>query len=285
MLPYHVPTISSLPNPFGIRVSVLHEYQNHASVSGNKWWKLRDNLQRAKALGHTRIITFGGAYSNHIRATAAAAQLEGFESIGIIRGEEVSNPSLDFARAQGMTLHFISRAEYRSKTDDTFILNLERAFGPHYLIPEGGSNDAAVNACEEWGRLLATHPVDDIYLAVGTGGTLAGIARGINDSQRVIGVPVLRNTGFLEEVIQKWVGDNHRWTLLHDYHFGGYAKSTPQLLDFCTNFSQQHGFDIEPVYTGKLFFALFDLMNRKLLHEERRVLVVHTGGVQLRIKN
>lgn len=278
-LEYKVPPIRALPNPFGYEVSLLHEYRNHETVPGNKWWKLRDNLLAAQQAGHSLIVTFGGAYSNHIRATAAAANIHGLRSIGIIRGEKVRNPSLDFASDHGMELYFISRTNYRSKIDEAFQRELHSKFGPHYLIPEGGTNELAIQACESWGGMLAKESFDQIYVPVGTGGTMAGLICGVGQKQQVVGVPVLRNDGFLEKDILRWVGDKTNWKLLNDYHFGGYAKVNHELLAFCEQFEKEHHVPIEPVYTGKLMYALIDQLSKGLVDKGTRVLVIHTGGI------
>jgi 1-aminocyclopropane-1-carboxylate deaminase/D-cysteine desulfhydrase-like pyridoxal-dependent ACC family enzyme len=253
-LSYNEPGISEL-NFEGVRVLILHEYQNHPQVSGNKWWKLRDNLEAARREGHGTLVTFGGAYSNHIYATAAAAKLEGFRSIGIIRGEEVDNPVLSFARSQGMELTFISRAEYRGKT--------EMKFEDAYVIPEGGTNGLAIGACADWGRKLLAIDFDQLYVAVGTGGTMEGLRQGLQGRREVVGVPVLKGLS----------GEN----LLSEYHHGGYGKMPAVLLEFCREFSDTYGVTIEPVYTGKLMWAVFDQIRKK--RTASKILVIHSGGI------
>jgi 1-aminocyclopropane-1-carboxylate deaminase len=245
----------------GIRVRVLREYQNHPFVSGNKWWKLKYNLEEAKKEGHHTLLTFGGAYSNHIYATAAAAKENGFKSIGIIRGEDVDNPTLKFAREQGMKLEFISREAYRKKE--------ELKFPDAYVIPEGGTNKYAIEGCAEWGRKLLNTEFDRLYLAVGTGGTMKGLMKGIDGKRDVIGVPVLKNYDF---------GD---MTLLKDYHHGGYAKATKELLSFCALMKTEYNIVVEPTYTGKVFWAVFDQIDKGLIPKGATILVIHTGGLQV----
>lgn len=244
----------------GVRVKVLHEYQNHPSISGNKWWKLKYNLERARKEGHTTLLTFGGAYSNHIYATAAAAKENGFKSIGIIRGEEVDNPTLRFAKSQGMRLEFISREQYRRKEDITF--------PGVYVIPEGGTNQYAIEGCAEWGRKLLNIEFDQVYVPVGTGGTMAGLLKGIDGKREVIGVPVLKNY-------------NYDGRLLKDYHHGGYAKVTQELIVFCRMIKEEYNINVEPTYTGKLFWAVFDQIERGLIEKGMTVLIIHTGGLQV----
>lgn len=243
----------------GILVKVLHEYQNHPHVSGNKWWKLKHNLGQATREGHHTLVTFGGAYSNHIYATAAAARELGFKSTGIIRGEEVDNPTLRFARSQGMKLEFISREEYRKKE--------ELRFPDAYVIPEGGTNRYAIEGCAEWGRKLLNIHFDQLYVPVGTGGTAEGLIKGIDGKREVIGVPVLKNYDF-------------NFRLLKDYHQGGYAKTTQELRDFCQSFH----IPVEPTYTGKLFYAVLDQIDKGLIKKGTTVLVIHTGGLQVLAK-
>lgn len=255
MLSYSEPGISEIKYE-RVRILVLREYENHPVVSGNKWWKLKNNLEQARRENHDTLLTFGGAYSNHIYATAAAAKLEGFKSIGIIRGEEVDNPVLSFARSQGMELKFISREDYKRK-------EVNETPGV-FVIPEGGANQNAIDACAEWGRKLMSIEFDRLFVAVGTGGTMKGLMSGIK-GREVIGVPVLK--GF--------AGEN----LLDGYHHGGYAKTTPALISFCNEVKQKYGLLIEPVYTGKLFWAVFDQIKKGKVNPGTTVLVIHTGGV------
>ena len=244
----------------GVRVRVLHEYQNHPLISGNKWWKLKFNLEQARNEGHDTLLTFGGAYSNHIYATAAAAKECGFKSIGIIRGEEVDNATLKFARDQGMKLEFISREEYRRKE--------ELKFSGIYVIPEGGTNECAIEGCAEWGRKLLSIDFDQAYIPVGTGGTLKGLMKGIDGKREVIGVPVLKNY-------------DYDGRLLKEYHHGGYAKTTKELLGFCELMNREYNIVVEPTYTGKLFYAVFDQIDRGVIKKGTTVLVIHTGGLQV----
>ncbi len=285
MISYNEPEITSLRSialdRAEIDVKVLHEYQNHGTISGNKWWKLRDNLKQARQHSSGTILTFGGAFSNHIYATAAAASEAGLNSIGIIRGEEVDNKTLTFARSRGMRLEFVSRSDYRKRAEPAFHDWLTDKFGSHYLVPEGGTNQYAINACEDWGRKLMQYEFDQLFVPVGTTGTVAGLIRGIGGERKVVGVPVLKNDGHVEEAIETWVGkEATNWRLLNDYHFGGYAKAPDELLEFCTSFRVQHEIVIEPVYTGKLFWALFDQVNRGLIKRGSTVMVIHTGGLQ-----
>ena len=274
MLTYTKPPITPLVLSDEIQVAVLHEYANHPEISGNKYWKLKYNLVEAKEKGYDTVLTFGGAYSNHIYATAAAAKVYGLKSIGVIRGEEVENKTLRFAKSCGMELRFVARDVYRNK--DTIIFP-----DSYYIIPEGGTNQLALKGVSEWATEILKIDFDDVYLPVGTGGTIAGIIKGFEGERRIIGVPVLKNTGFLENDIKSLVNEEYsNWTLLNDYHHGGYAKTSKELLEFCSAFMRIHNITIEPVYTGKLFFAVADQLRSNLLLRDRKSLVIHTGGLQ-----
>ena len=248
----------------GVRVLLKRDDLIHPEFPGNKWRKLKYNVASARELGHDTLLTFGGAYSNHIRATAAVGYYGGFATIGVIRGEEhlPLNPSLEYAVARGMRLTYLDRTTYRAKTSDTVINALHRGFGEFYLLPEGGSNKEAVLGCAELPAEL-TEPFDVLFCAVGTGGTLAGVAAGTN--RQVVGVPVLK--GFLEDEIVQLQQTAYGarvgiWHLECDYHFGGYAKRTPELDDFIDDFYTRHGLRLDWVYEAKMMYALFDQVNR-----------------------
>jgi 1-aminocyclopropane-1-carboxylate deaminase len=270
-----------------VRILVKREDQNHVHASGNKWWKLKYNLNEAIRLGHNTLLTFGGAYSNHIYATAATAKELGVKSIGIIRGEEVQplNHTLAFAASCGMKLHFVSRDEYRSKTDDAFIQKLYEQFGDFYLIPEGGTNELAVNGVAEFGSgLINEAEFDYICLPVGTGGTIAGIVRGMNGNKKILGFSVLKGGSFLNDEVKRWVGGSiDNWSIVEDYHFGGYAKTTNELLNFMTDFEKQHQVPLDQVYTAKLVFGVFDMIQKGYFKKESTILILHTGGLQGRV--
>lgn len=266
-----------------IQVYIKREDLLHAQISGNKFRKLKYNLIKARQFNQRTLLTFGGAYSNHIAAVAAAAHEFGFNSIGIIRGEELADkidPNLTLHKAQqhGMQLHFVSRADYRRKTESEFIKQLIEQYGEFYLIPEGGSNHLAVQGCAE---ILTTHDrqqFDYVCCAVGTGGTLAGIIESSAPSQTVLGFAALKGD-FLQAQIQQWTAKTN-WRLISDYHCGGYAKTTPALLHFIQQFYQRTGIPLEPIYTGKLMFGLMDLIQRGHFAPHSRILVIHTGGLQ-----
>lgn len=248
----------------GVRVLLKRDDLIHPEIPGNKWRKLKYNIATARELGFKTLLTFGGAYSNHVRATAAAGAYFGFSTVGVIRGEEhlPLNPSLQYAVSRGMRLTYLDRTTYRAKTSEEVIEALHREFGEFYLIPEGGSNAEAVRGCAELSEELEEF-VDVVFCAVGTGGTLAGLAAGARPDQSVVGVPVLKGGAFLEDDIvglqeQVYGIRSGSWRLECDYHFGGYAKRTPELDRFIDDFEQRHGLRLDWVYEAKMMYALFD---------------------------
>jgi 1-aminocyclopropane-1-carboxylate deaminase len=272
----------------GVRLLVKREDLNHPYISGNKWWKLKYNLAEALARGETTVLTFGGAWSNHIYATAAAASELKLKSIGIIRGEETLplNPILRFASDQGMQIHYVSRGLYREKTSDQLILALHQQFGQFYLIPEGGSNLLAVKGCAEFSKTeLSKIPFDHLFVPVGTGGTMAGLVCGFEGTKTVSGISVLKDGRFLaqnvETLVRQYAGKKlDRWSVLTAYHHGGYAKTTPALLSFIEEMNISHDLPLDPVYTGKLVWGALREIESGAFARGDTVLVVHTGGLQ-----
>lgn len=275
----------SLLQEANVRLLIKCEYLNHPLVSGNKWWKLRYNLVEAARLGKKRLLTFGGAYSNHIYATAATANELGFELVGIIRGEETLplNSTLAFAKGKGMQLHYVTREDYRKKTEPDFQKKLTDLFGDFYLIPEGGTNELAVKGCEEFGKQLNREvEFDYLCLPVGTGGSIAGMISGFDAEKKIIGFPALKGAQFLEREIRTYT-DKENWQLMYDYHFGGYAKSTKELTDFMEQFERAHNIPLDPIYTAKMMFGIFDLVKQGFFKRGSTLLIVHTGGLQDRL--
>ncbi len=268
----------------GVRVFVKREDLIHPLVSGNKWRKLKYNLQKAKEEGKNAILSFGGAYSNHIHALASAAQSMGFKSIGIIRGEEVLplNDTLAFASQCGMELHFISREEYKRKAEKNFIEGLRKKFGDFYIIPEGGYNKEGSKGCEEILKEIDI-PYDVICCACGTGTTLSGIIESLPNDKQAIGFPVLKGGDFLYEEIKKLIPEKNissNWLLETNYHFGGYAKWNEELLDFIKEFENKHKIPLDHVYNGKMFYGLFDLIRQDHFAKGTTIVAIHTGGLQ-----
>jgi len=277
----------------GVRLLVKREDLNHEFVSGNKWWKLKYNLEEALKQKQKTILTFGGAYSNHIFACAAAAEEISLQSIGVIRGERVEplNHTLSFAEKHGMKLHFVSREVYRAKNDEAFINSLKNRFGDFYCIPEGGSNTLAVKGCEEFAATrISTIGFDVLMVPIGTGGTIAGMIAGLQDTKEVLGVSVLKNGGFLkqdiEDLLKKYCQVSYgNWSILTSYDHGGYAKVTQELLDLVTAMKMKHNLPLDTVYTGKLMSAVLKETERGRFSRGTTVLALHTGGLQSSFKS
>ncbi len=265
-----------------IRLLIKREDLNHPYVSGNKWWKLKYNIEYAARNNFKTLVTFGGAYSNHIFATAAAASEANFKSVGIIRGEKILplNPTLSFAEQKGMKLCFISREAYLTKAiPDQFLEEFENP----YVIPEGGSNPLAVKGVREFASTL-TWDYDYLCCPVGTGGTLAGLIEQVDGSKHILGFTVLKQGDFLVNEIlnlSKKSKDATNWQLIYDYHFGGYAKNTPQLIEFIERFKILHNIPLEFVYTAKMMMGIYDLLRKNFFQPGSTILAIHTGGLQL----
>ena len=273
----------------GIRLLIKRDDLLHPEISGNKWRKLKYNLEAFQASKLPQLLTFGGAFSNHIAAVAAAGRAYHFPTVGIIRGERIEplNPTLTFAQDCGMALKFVSRTDYRQKNDPAFLAALKLELGDFYALPEGGSNALAVKGCAE--IIVETEQQLDIlpdYFCVccGTGGTIAGMIAGLNGRSNVLGFPALKGN-FLEKEVSDLLEKSgspsfKNWKMNNDYHFGGYAKWTPDLVNFINRFKQENGLAIDPIYTGKMMFGLFDLIQKGAFERGTTILAVHTGGLQ-----
>ena len=280
-VPYQTLVIDPAIDPT-IQIGIKRLDCIHPQISGNKFFKLKYNLLEAQRLGYRQLLTFGGAYSNHIAATAYAAQYFGFDCIGIIRGDELANKPLNttlrLAQENGMQFQFVSREIYRQKQDATFLAQLKIQFPDAYIIPEGGSNALAVKGCQD---ILSTQDLlnyDVICAAVGTGGTLAGIINASSDTQQVLGFSALKGD-FLNAEVQQYTAKQN-WKIIDDYCCGGYAKTTAELRSFIDDFEQQYGIPLEPIYTGKMLYGLIDLLKKNYFQAGTRVLVIHSGGLQ-----
>lgn len=258
------------------------EYEIHPEVSGNKFRKLKYNLEAAIREGFGGVLTFGGAFSNHIAATAAAGKLLDISTVGIIRGEELDkdidlNPTLSYAKASGMDLEFISRAAYRNKNEVSFLKSLNIKYPNFYIIPEGGTNARAVRGCSE---ILTEkdRDFDVICCAVGTGGTISGLINSSLPHQKIIGFPALKGA-FLNEDIRKFA-QHSNWELFPDYSFGGYAKVNQELIQFINQFKTDFGIPLDPVYTAKMMFGIDDLVKKGFFSRSTKILAIHTGGLQ-----
>lgn len=281
-LDYSINQKIELLKEYNVELYIKREDKIHPFISGNKYRKLKYNLQEAQKFGHDTLLTFGGAYSNHIAAVASAGKEFGFKTIGIIRGEEledkiVENPTLQFAKSKGMKFKFISRNAYREKESEVFLNNLKKEFEDFYLVPEGGTNQLAVKGCEEILNAADT-TFDYICCAVGTGGTISGIINASKTHQEVLGFPALKGD-FLSTNISKFVSKNN-WELVTDYHFGGYAKVNSELIDFINQFKKEHNIPLDPVYTGKLMFGVIKMIEGNYFKKKTKILVIHTGGLQ-----
>jgi 1-aminocyclopropane-1-carboxylate deaminase/D-cysteine desulfhydrase-like pyridoxal-dependent ACC family enzyme len=255
-------------------------------VPGNKWRKLKYNLDAARRDGHRTLLTFGGAYSNHIRATSAAGRRFGFATIGVIRGEphDPLNPVLAYAVRQGMTLTYLDRTTYRRKHEPDVVRRLHEEFGEFHLLPEGGSNALALPGCAEIPEEI-TERFTAVCCPVGTGGTLAGVAAGLRDGQEAIGFSALKGGGFLNEEVrrlqeQAYGRGRGRWRIEPDYHFGGYAKRKPELIAFIDDFAARHGLRLEPVYGAKMMYGIFDLVEHAGFPEGSVIVAIITGATE-----
>ncbi|MCH4821890.1 pyridoxal-phosphate dependent enzyme [Gramella lutea] len=269
--------------PGGIQLWIKREDLLHPEVSGNKFRKLKYNLLEARKQSSNTILTFGGAHSNHISALAAVGKMLGFKTIGIIRGEELKgsedtwSPTLKYAASCGMKFDFVSRDDYRKKGSHEFIAELNSKFKDFYLVPEGGTNELAIKGCEE---ILSEKDSEFNYIcsSVGTGGTLAGLINSSCKDQKVLGFSSLKSTHLVHEINELVSFEN--WEIILNYHFGGYAKVNAELVNFMNEFSKKHKIILDPVYTGKLVFGIFDLVKQGFFPKNSRILAIHTGGLQ-----
>lgn len=271
--------VQKLDNVLFSRLFVKRDDMIDPYISGNKWRKLKYALQKAKAEDKNHLVTFGGAYSNHLVATAAAAARSGFKASAFVRGEEVKNEMLLICSLYGMQLIFTDRESYKNKKD-----LFDQHFGPDrnaYFIDEGGSSPEAIVGCAEIIEEL-TETYDHIFVAAGTGTTAAGLLSGIQQQKlhtKLHVIPVLKNGGFIKNDIAQFVDVSHHLLLHTDYHFGGYAKTNPELIQFLRNFTQKTGMLIDPVYTAKMFYAIMDLGTKGSMDHDDKILAIHTGGL------
>jgi 1-aminocyclopropane-1-carboxylate deaminase len=268
--------------PNNITLEMKREDLIHPLVSGNKFRKLKYNLLEAKEQKKTTVLSFGGAFSNHIAAVAYAGPQNGFRTIGIIRGEELGsqqdlNPTLSFAKSCGMQFEFVSREAYRLKSEESFIQNLRSKFGDFYLVPEGGTNALAIKGCQE---ILTEQDADFDFIccAIGTGGTISGLINSAYPHQKVLGFPALKGD-FLNDEIRIFA-QNENWKLISDYHFGGYGKVNEELIAFMNHFFSTTQILLDPIYTGKMVYGVLDLIANNYFPSGSKILMIHTGGLQ-----
>lgn len=265
-----------------IELYIKREDLLHPFVSGNKFRKLKYNILEAKELQEKQLLTFGGAFSNHIAAVAYAGYENGFKTIGIIRGDElknqtVLNPTLAFAKQCGMEFEFVSRSDYQHKNEPENLAKWTEKWGAFYMIPEGGTNALAIQGCQEIVNEEDSY-FDYICCSVGTGGTISGIINSILPHQKVLGFPALKGD-FLKEEICNFV-KNKNWELQTDYHFGGYGKVNYTLIQFINQFYHDFKIPLDPIYTGKMVYGVLDLMEKNYFPENSKILMIHTGGLQ-----
>jgi 1-aminocyclopropane-1-carboxylate deaminase len=275
--------VHQLTNPLfdthGVQVYLKRDDLIHPMISGKKWRKLKYLLKTAQHQHKNHLVTFGGAYSNHLLATAAAAAKFGFKATGIVRGEEVDNNTLFLCKLHGMQLLFTDRDSYRDKPE-----LFQQHFGHDdeaFFIDEGGASAEGAQGCSELINEL-TDTYNHIFCACGTGTTAAGIINGITQHQlktKFNAVPVFKNGGFIKEEIDRFLTSPADYDLHTDYHFGGYGKATAPLIDFVKQFVAQTGIVIEPVYTGKMMYALYDLIGKGHFTPGSKILAIHSGGI------
>jgi 1-aminocyclopropane-1-carboxylate deaminase len=268
----------------GLRLFLKRDDLINRDIPGNKWRKLKYNLQTASKQGYQTLLTFGGAYSNHIRAVAAAGYYFGFATVGVIRGEEhlPLNPSLSYAVAHGMRLAYLDRAGYREKTSPDVIAMLHRRFGDFYLLPEGGSNADALRGCAEIPREI-NRRFDLACCPCGTGGTLAGLAYGLEAENRALGFSVLKGGDFLSREVadlqrEAFGAVSENWSIEYGFHFGGFAKRGPALDQFITEFERRHALSLDWVYVAKMMYGIFAMAQQGCFPAGNVIVAVITGG-------
>lgn len=282
---------SPLLEQANIQLYVKRDDLIHPQFGGNKWRKLKYNLEYAREKQFDTLLTFGGAWSNHIYATAAAGKYFGFSTVGLIRGEEHKplNTTLSFAKDCGMQLHYINRAEYRQKAEAAYQNKIKQQFGDVYILPEGGSNSLALRGCAETVKEISNEiekPFDFICCASGTGATLAGLISAINPGQTAIGFSALKGGEFLNHEVETFLqrektnSSTKNWHIETGFHFGGYAKINDALIQFMSDFQLQYGFALDAVYTGKMFYGLFELIKAKRFKPGTSIIAIHSGGLQ-----
>lgn len=265
-----------------------------SDINGNKWYKLCCNLQQARTLGIKRLVSFGGAWSNHLHALAAAGARFGFETVGIVRGEPAHGltPTLVDAQGFGMRLHFADRSEYRRRDDADYVQRLSQRFAPCLVIPEGGSNDAGIHGCELLAAQLEIHPdtgfddaagtdINHVVLASASGGTVSGLARGLGDNVSLHAICVLHAADTIRQMLTRHASTAQcALNVVTGYEFGGYARVSPKLLQFVAVVEATSGVALEPVYSGKALFGLYDMIEKGMFARGSRILFIHTGGLQ-----
>lgn len=256
------------------RIDLIDKY-----ISGNKWYKLKYNIKSAINNSKKSVLTFGGAYSNHLLATAVISNQYNLKSIGLVRGEKKQNlnPILSLVEQYGMRIDYISRSYYKMRDDKNMIIDLKKKYGDFYLIPQGGTNDLGVKGAEE--ILSDSDNQNYICVPVATGGTFSGIINSSKTNQKILGFKSIKGVGDLEEKIKKFTNNNN-WNLLDDYTFGGFAKYDADLVNFIKDFDLNHSIKLDIIYTSKMMYGLFDLIRKGYFKRKSSILAIHTGGLQ-----
>ena len=266
-----------------VRLFVKRDDLVHPEIMGNKWRKLKYNREEMKKIKQSALVTLGGAYSNHIAATAAAAHEHGVKAVGIIRGDELnenSNPTLRFAHEKGMKFDFVDRSTFRAfRNDPDFI---RKTYPKHYYLLEGGTNELAIKGCEEIIREIK-FPFDVIATPIGTGGTMAGLVKSAEKDQKVIGISSLKGDFIFNEIaelLKKMKIKEENYSIINTYHFGGYGKTSAELIDFINWFKENFHIPLDPIYTGKSFFGVWDMIKTNKFEKNLKIVLLHTGGLQ-----
>ena len=267
----------------GIELLVKRDDLLHPLINGNKWRKLKYNLLQMQSQNKTELLTFGGAFSNHIHACAAAGKIFGLKTHGIIRGPnlDLSNPTIQFAQQCGMQLHVVNRIEYKLRNDSQYLAELQEKFPDAYILAEGGTNTYAVPGCAELAQSLPEH--DYLICPTGSGGTLAGLIEGSNTATQIIGIAVLKQAQYLIDEVRELsckAKSQTNWQLLCDFHGGGYGKFTPELWAFCQNIDIKYNLPLEPIYSGKMMYAIWNLIEQDYFPPGSKIIAIHTGGLQ-----
>lgn len=278
---FYLPDIDENLQTFVVRDDLIHQ-----AISGNKWRKLKYNLEKAKNENFKTILTFGGAFSNHLFAVATAGKIYDFETIAFVRGEEYEhlNPTLEYAKLSGMSIYYINRETYRNRNNPNFQQELAKNFKKPFIVPEGGSNHFALKGVAEIYKLIPFTP-NYVFSAVGSGGTLAGLIDGAEKSTKIIGITAIKNGSYMKEIIKNFISYNSEnekkfWSLFTDFHFGGFAKIDRKLVDFANKFQQINGFEIDFIYTAKMFYAIWELAKQNYFCKTDKIVAIHTGGLQ-----
>lgn len=265
-------------NNESVSIDLLRLDLMHPTLSGNKWFKLQYQLQQAIQQGKDTLLSFGGAYSNHLHAMAFTGKQTGFKTIGIIRGEQVQNATLQDCVNWGMELKFMPRSAYKFKHEIALLHEIQEANPQCFIIPEGGSNEEGVKGCEEILSYIKGE-YSHVVCAVGTGTTMAGLIRSTTADTQVIGVSALKNALDLDENISQYTSKQN-WSIIHDYHFGGFGKAPKSIIAFMKDFKQETGIELDRVYTSKMMFGLLDLIKSEKLQSPKKILAIHSGGLQ-----